>query len=348
MMATMSLQKHPDPITFKGRVPSAAGIAHKHFNVHNEAPHRQLLTWRESVGHIIDVLPSAAQAKRPFSASIDHYAVGDVTFTDCRSDAMLLERSVARISTDNIRAFAFQVFETGSIQSVADFYPKGLRRPSGKSILALDMNQPVRMQRNACQVLTLFIPRAQVEAAFPDADSIHGRILEDGTPLTRLLVEHVLSLNRNMPTINAGEAQNAMRVSTELLVAAFGQQMQLSGNARAAVRSATFGQVRRQIQLNLHQAHLSPESLINTLQLSRATLYRMFEHEGGLAAYIRNCRLRAAADELVKFPHVAVVDVAYGLGFKSASDFSRSFRRAYAMTPQDLRAYGTRGSREKH
>jgi len=40
---------------------------------------------------------------------------------------------------------------------------------------------------------------------------------------------------------------------------------------------------------------------------------------------------------LVNFPNLPVAGIAYGLGFKSASDFTRAFRRTYGMTPQELR-----------
>ena len=320
----------------------ASGIVHSHFNVQGEALQRQLLAWRDRVGHIMDVLPSLSQLENPFSASIDRYAVGELVFTDCRSDALLLERSVARISTDSIRDYVFHVFLEGGVESVAGVYPQ--RRSvsnsaqSEVSILALDMNQPVRMQRTACRVLTFFVPGELVEAAFPDAGAIHGRVIENTTPLTRLLIEHIASLNQNLTGMSASEADSALRASTHLLVAAFGKQARLSGDTRAAARAAMFGQVRRYIQMRLHQADLSPEGLLNALQLPRPTLYRLFEHEGGLGTYIRNRRLREAADELVQYPHLAVMDIAYGLGFKSASDFTRAFRRAYDMSPQDLRA----------
>jgi hypothetical protein len=39
-----------------------------------------------------------------------------------------------------------------------------------------------------------------------------------------------------------------------------------------------------------------------------------------------------------------VIEIAYGLGFKSASDFTRAFRRAYDMAPQDFRAVSRQGS----
>ncbi|WP_116124119.1 helix-turn-helix domain-containing protein [Paraburkholderia sp. BL6669N2] len=54
--------------------------------------------------------------------------------------------------------------------------------------------------------------------------------------------------------------------------------------------------------------------------------------------YIRHLRLRRAANELIRYPHLAVTAIAYGLGFKSASDFTRAFGRAYGMAPQDFRA----------
>lgn len=320
----------------------ASGIVHSHFDVRDEIPQRQLLAWRDRVGHIIDVLPSRAQMQNPFSASIDRYAVGELAFTECRSDALLLERSVARISTDNIRDYVFHLFMEGGIASVSGRYTPRKTMGSMASVLALDMNQPVRMQRNACHMLTFFVPRATVEADFPEAETIHGRVFEHTTPLARLVIDHVASLNRDLPGMSAIDAGNALATGTQLLIAAFSKQAGLSGNARAAVRAAMFGKVRRYIQANLHEAKLSPEYLLSVSQLPRHTLYRMFEHEGGIEAYIRNCRLRAAADELVRFPKRPVIEIAYGLDFRSAQDFSRAFRRVYDMAPQDLRAQALR------
>ncbi|WP_201748518.1 hypothetical protein, partial [Escherichia coli] len=72
-----------------------------------------------------------------------------------------------------------------------------------------------------------------------------------------------------------------------LLLAAFGKDARLAGNARAAGRAAMFAEVRRYIQANLHQAGLTPDSVIQALRLPRPTVYRLFQHEGGLGAYIR-------------------------------------------------------------
>lgn len=312
-------------------------MLHSHFDVRDAAPLAPLLAWRERVGHMIDVLPSKAELEHPFRASIDRYAVGELAFTHCRSDRLLLERSIARISTDRVRGYAFHVFLEGGLESISARYPHAGHASAMTSLVALDLNQPARMQRSACRILTVFAPAALVETAIPDADAIHGRVMENRTPLTRLLVQHVAALADGLAHLSADEAQSALRTSAELLIAAFGKEARLTGNARASARAAMVSQVKRHIRANLHTAELSPESLIAALQLPRTTLYRMFQHEGGLGTYIRNLRLREAADELAEFPHLAVTDIAYGLGFKSPSDFTRAFRRAYALSPQDFR-----------
>jgi len=321
-------------------LPAQGGVARSHFSVHGEPPHRQLLAWREQVGHVIDVLPSKADIEKPFQAEIDRYKVDGLLFTDCRSDAMLLERSLARISTDSVRDYVFHVFTEGGIDDIAlRAAPRHAAAPTATTkILALDMNQPVRMRRSHCRVLTFFVPGALVQEVFPDPEAIHGRTIQDATPLTRLALEHVTALGANIGGMTAAAADSAVRTAAHLVVAAFGKQAGLSGNARSAARAALFGRVRRHIQAHLPRADLTPESVINALHLTRPTVYRMFQHEGGLGAYIRHLRLRQAADELARYPHMMVTDVAYAVGFKSASDFTRAFRRAYGMAPQEFRA----------
>ena len=100
----------------------------------------------------------------------------------------------------------------------------------------------------------------------------------------------------------AADAQRAFVTAVELLVAAFSHQAGLAGSARAAASAAAYGQVRRHVEARLHDPDLSPESVLASLQLTRQRVPHVRD-EGGLAAYIRNRRLRMAADELVRFPH---------------------------------------------
>ena len=315
---------------------SGASQAPDHFNVSAEPVPNQFLAWRRRVGHVIDALPSSKAVESPFNGCIDRYTLGARLFTDCSSDALLLDRSVARISTDSVRDYVFQVFTEGGIDAIQG---GGLesRNPAQASIVAMDMNQPIRMHRSHCRVLTFFVPRPIVDAALPHAESIHGRVFTNTTPLTQLMIEHVATLSKSLPGMNADQATTAFDIGIQLMLGAFAKQAKLGGNVRAAARSAMFDKARRYVQDNLYQPWLTPESVLAAVQLQRHTLYRLFQHEGGLGRYIRNCRLREAADELVRYPNRQVIEIAYSLGFKSASDFTRAFSRRYGMSPQDHR-----------
>jgi AraC-like DNA-binding protein len=126
-------------------------------------------------------------------------------------------------------------------------------------------------------------------------------------------------------------------VARRLLIEALGIDSKRRGSARSAVQAAIVAQVRRYIDDHLDDVALTPASVVDALGLKRATVYRWFEDEGGLATVIRNRRLRVAANELIRYPHVKVVEIAFGLGFNSASDFTRAFRRAFDMSPLDMR-----------
>jgi len=321
------------------------GLVRSHFDVDAEPPQRQFQAWRERVGHVIDVVPWSLDSGKSFHAAIDRYVVGDdIVFTDCRSDAMLLERSLARISTDSVRNYALHVFVEGDVDGVT--VPSSTHRetPAAAKFVALDLGQPVRMHRNDCRVLTFFVPGTMVQEVFPDPEAIHTRTMQPDSPIAQLALDHTVALGREIATLAAPAAERAVRDAARLLIAGFGKQARLSGGAGAAARAAMFGQVRRYVQANLHRADLSPEGVLTALRLPRPTLYRLFQHEGGLGAYIRHLRLRHAADDLVRYPHLMVTDVAYGVGFKSPSDFTRAFRRAYGMSPQEFRASsGTSG-----
>ncbi|SIT41597.1 Transcriptional regulator, AraC family [Paraburkholderia ribeironis] len=316
---------------------AATGCVYNHFDTRHAAPRDQLLAWRDRLDHFLDVPISRRGLADGFSGTIDSYRVGDLAFMDCRTDPVSQTRSVARISTDSVRQLVFHVAVEGTLETGTGLYPKRTALQSTPGILALDMNQPMRMTRSACRVLAFFLPRELVESVLPEAESIHGSVVDYRSPLGRLIPGHLANLCKQLPTMSPHDAYDAIHTCAMLIAAAFGKDKGLSGNARAAARTAMFATARRYIDANLGQPDLTLENVLAVSQLSRPTLYRLFESEGGLAAYIRNRRLREAADELHRYPRKAIVEVAYGLGFNSASDFNRAFRRAYDMSPSDFR-----------
>jgi AraC-like DNA-binding protein len=300
-------------------------IVPTHFDVCAQPQHQQLLAWRDRLGQVIDVVPSLAQLELPFRASIDRYDIGEFLFGDCYTDQITLNRSIARISQDNARSIVFHVFLGGSAESVVAHSAKRQGTPCEVGILAVDLDQPVRVLRRACRHVTLFAPAKLLQEVFADPGALHGRVLAPQKPAVRLIVERVAALAENIRHMPSDDAHRSLGSVVHLIAAAFGKEAGLSGSQHAIARAVMFDDARRFVRENLENCDLSPQFLLESLGLSRPTVYRLFQHVGGLDAYIRHLRLRAAANDLVQFPRIPVKDIAYSLGFKSASDFTRSF-----------------------
>jgi AraC-like DNA-binding protein len=341
----------PEPPTL------APGIVHSSFSVQGDARH-SFLAWQERMSPVYDLQPPSKQREETFDAEMSRYSINNLSFFDIRTSPNLAVRSLGRVSTESICDVSFSVFLDGAPGQFVGGRPRSdvpyvPHVPHVPTILALDMDQPCTVRSFHGRVLLVFVPRALIERAFPDAASLHGRQVQATTPLTRTLIAHLVALNRDIASLSKDAAYQSLLTSVDLLAAAFSRQAGLSGSARAAVRAAVYEQVRRYVEANLHDPDLSPESVLASLRLSRASVYRLFEHEGGLAAYIRSRRLRMAADELVRFPHMEVQDIASGLGFNDASSFTRAFRRAFDIAPRELHEYapllqGAHPGRERH
>ncbi len=316
-------------------------VEHSRFTTAGLAPRDQLPTYCDQLT-VVTVPVSRSGRPAGFRAAIDRYRADDTMYIEARTDAYAQTRSIAQISVDKMQSYCFHVLADGGAETSTGAYPRRSVHQSRPGILALDMSQPMSMSRHASQVRALFLPRAVVESVLPQAQALHGRVLEfDATspakPSMANAIADALDRLRRLDAMSAADARQRLVDSGQLIAAAFAQRYRLSGNIEAAEKAASFGQARRYIEAHLYDPDLTPDSVRRACGLARATLYRLFQHEGGLYAYIRNCRLRGAALELLRFPDKPIIDIAYSCGFGSASDFARAFRRAYDMTPRDFR-----------
>jgi AraC-like DNA-binding protein len=314
-------------------------IIHVPFDVQAEPVHRQLLAWRERIGTVMDIVPTRAQTERPFRGSIDVYWLGEFLFATVYTDELTLERTIARISQDNARSIAFHVVMDGDAATLVSRPGKHLDTPLDVGVLAVDFDQPLHVMRRACRHVTLFVPRAALQEVFEDPGVLHGRVLGANEPVAQLIKQRVKAFSMRVAHMSFDAACLCLREIVRLIADAFGEQAGLRGSKPAVARAIAFDAARRFVRANLTEFDLSPEHVVDSLALSRATIYRLFQHEGGLHAYIRHLRLRTAADDLVRFRGVPISEIALSVGFKSASDFTRAFRRTYGFSPQEVRAY---------
>jgi AraC-like DNA-binding protein len=324
-----------------GVAPLISPVIRQHFSVAGEAAHLQMLTWSDQLSRILEVPVARAQVTKGFRGELDTYVTRKLVYLDSRTDPMLQARTAAHISRDTMRDYCFHIVIKGIADTETGHAQRRKSTQFMPGILALDMNQTMRMKRpTQAHVLAFFLPRMMVEAVIPNAESLHGRVVTYTSPLACMLREHLVALSHEMPTMSDEQAESALHVAADLILAAFSKDLRRSYGARAAARTVMLGRIKHHIDSHLHGSELTPEKILGNFPLSRATLYRMFEDEGGLNNYIRHCRLRAAADELIGSRSLAVERIGSRLGFSHASDFTRAFRRAYGVAPGEFRALG--------
>ena len=316
-----------------------AALVRQNFNVANESTQLQVLAWRDYLARFLDMPIARAQVAKGFRGELDTYVLRDMIYLDSRTDPMSQARTAERISGDKMRDYCFHVV----VEGIAETEVRSLRSHKSKQfvpgVLALDMNQTMSMKRpTRARVLAFFLPRSVVESAIPDAESLHGKVVAYNSSLACLLRKHLHAMHKALPAMSDIEADDALHIAAELILAAYSKEASQRNSARAAARAAMLGRINHYIDTHLYAYELAPETILSRFPVARATLYRLFKQEGGLHAYIRNCRLREAADELVRSRSTPIADIGGRLGFSYAADFTRAFRRAYGMAPQEFRA----------
>jgi len=321
-------------------LPGGDVVIHR-FSVCGEPVRLQAAAWASYVGRLLQVPLSREQVMNGYRGELDTWSFGDIIVLDSRTDPVVHARTLAKIADDKMRDIVFHVLVDGIIETTTRGPHPTRAMQFVPGILALDLGEPMHMIRPSwARVLAFFMPRAVVEAVIPDAGRLHGCVVGYHSPPTRLLGAQIALLIDRMSALQGPEAQTLMRDCAQLILEAFARQSREQTDKRTGERSALMSRMQRHVHDNLHHGDLSPESVMGAFKLSRPTLYRMFESEGGLAAYIRNCRLREAANELVDSPSKPVQEIADDLHFRNHSHFTRAFRRDYGRTPLEFRALG--------
>lgn len=96
-------------------------------------------------------------------------------------------------------------------------------------------------------------------------------------------------------------------------------------------------QLNEEIERHISDENFSVESLTDIFNISRSHLQRKLKAIAGATPgdYLRNYRLRKACQLLLE-TDMRVNEVAYSVGFSTASYFTRVFQKAYGILPKEF------------
>jgi len=141
---------------------------------------------------------------------------------------------------------------------------------------------------------------------------------------------------KKIKTLRAVGSRQAATVAVRLKKA--------SWEVQGSLRRAELDSMKRLVERHLDSPQLSVDFICARSGWSRATVYRLFETEGGLARYIRRRHLLTALRELLSGQHAhrRILDLAVSHQFSSEAAFNRAFRRTFGLPPGKVRDLAAR------
>lgn len=246
--------------------------------------------------------------------------------------AQRLERSERQIAQQGLDHVLLQFYESGRSR-VETQHHRGTVE-SGQ-VVVFDLTQPVRIEAAAVKATNLMIPRALLSEGVGIVEMLHGRAFDyDSDPVRRLLYTYLRGLIECGDALEPRHLHGVAQAASKLCGACFRRQDDIRRMADTEVNLS----IRNFIQRDLGNTDLGVDLITERFGLSRATLYRLFEADGGVINYIRDRRLMGAMRLLTRAdgssrPRVSAV--AYAMGFSDEKTFSRAFKRRFGFLPRE-------------
>ncbi len=298
------------------------------------APTELFAQWRAALGEVFEVRATPPEIAA-FLGEIDVHASARYLVSASRNSPLSLVRRSAGAAHGRI---AICLLVAGSAAGLAGDRP--MRADPG-DVMFVDLSQSLTMRQSApdglVDLVALWTVRDRILPLVPDENALHGLVLEAETPAAAVVGATMRAFAASAPRMRLTDfdvvAEGIVALATKSIALA------RAGDGVVPQPLASFVTVRRYIDRKLTSPDLSAKSIAAAFGLSRASLYRLFEPAGGIAKYIRKVRLSRAYQEITaaELSNRRIGFIAYQLGFKNVSAFSRLFHEVYGVTPGEAR-----------
>ena len=275
-----------------------------------------------------------------FHNRLEAYHLGAALFGRCVGVGQTFTRSRSHITRDGMDGVQVLLALTGGWSGAYD--GRFSDRTLGQ-IRIIDMSRPFETETAAFETLNLMLPRDALPSCA--GRDIHGQVLDDASPSARLLGDYMISLWSVAPSLSVSEGVASAQALASLVDGAICAHAPATLTRRRPLERTLLAMAKARVDAEVGGAGLTPEDIRSDLGVSRSTLYRLFEPDGGVSAFIQSRRLARAFLALADpAERRSIADVAYANGFVSASHFNRTFRAEFGVRPGELRGLRGKGA----
>ncbi|QCI63431.1 helix-turn-helix domain-containing protein [Phreatobacter stygius] len=214
-------------------------------------------------------------------------------------------------------------------------------------LLILDQTQTSSSRLNGQDDLFLVVPRPVLAPLLSAPDEHNAHVISGKDPLVSLFRSHLYELYRATPELSPEAARAVIRPTLELAAAAINGSA--SEGQSTTLQSALTARICRYIEEHAMEPDLAAARIAAAFGMSQRKLYYLMGAYGGVAAYIQEVRLRRAKAAIVApaLRHMSIAEIAADFGFSDPTNFSRVFRRAFGMSPREMRAFAAEGRQDE-
>lgn len=271
---------------------------------------------------------SSSNARTNFVHSV---ARGDIAGTRYATGWQLVQHANHKLSA---RLGMVSIKRLHSGYATWDFELKSyVHRPGQVAIT--DHLQDFRGSHHEAVGETLYVPRALL--GLPQNSAI-GPIVESEETILGETLAREISRFFDEPGHTEFDPDTLLHVAGSIVA-----QNRHPASERAGWWRARNEIIRKYIEAHLGDQTLLPAKICSLFNLSRATLYRMFEDDGGVRRYIQDRRLHCAIWDLADggIKRGRLTHVSEKWGFSSNANFNRAVKLAFSMPPGALFAEGS-------
>jgi AraC-like DNA-binding protein len=240
---------------------------------------------------------------------------------------------------DRSDGFILQIVETGPVQFS---HAGGERTYDAGSGCFIDQGRPMRgLGPSHSRIRNVAVRATALKTLVHHPEDLAGHVVRPGAAL-RLLDGYLRSL-ASLDQAPSPELAPIIGVHLlDLVAAALGPTAEAAEFvAQRGVKAARLRTILAEIARRFNEPDFDLDSVAGTLGLSRRYVQQLLEETGkSFTEHLVERRLERAFAMLSdrRYLHLAIIDIAFAVGFGDVSHFNRVFRRSFGETPSGARA----------
>jgi AraC-like DNA-binding protein len=245
-----------------------------------------------------------------------------------------LDRSTLEVRFDNERRYALCLPVVGRLQATQ--FARTESCPAG-SMIMMSGSEPLSLQMSGyTEVLMLMLPPDLIESRMVRPSGVCCRQISKCEGVNGLVHCAVIALEEAAAAMGEAEIRKAALLIGELIVLALGRLSDVKPTG-SPVRAANLLRAKEIVRKRCDDPDLTLADVAKECELSLRYMHDLFRDDGRtFREYITHERLMRAR-RMLETGNAKVTEVCMASGFSSLSHFSTVFRRAFSVSPSEIK-----------